>query len=98
MLSTETYTKNIVARIEPVVAALMEERDWFREKLNAQDVITELTRVIQKTLSPEEFAAIADDDLKERCSGIMSVEAFSGFLDDLSPEQLAIFDEAIQRT
>jgi hypothetical protein len=36
-------------------------------------------------------------NLKKRCSGILSVEMLSGLLDDLTPEQIAIFDEAVKR-
>ena len=75
----------------------MEERPLFKEELNAEEMIQHLCNIFQKNLSIEEFNIMEDQDLKKRCSGILSVEMLSGLLDDLTPEQIAIFDEAVKR-
>ena len=97
MLSTELQQESMKTRIEKIVAILMEERPLFKEELNAEEMIQHLCNIFQKNLSVEEFNLMEDQDLKKRCSGILSVEILSGLLDDLTPEQIAIFDEAVKR-
>ena len=97
MLSTDMKQESIIKRIENVVAILMEERPLFKEELNDEEMIQHLCNIFQKNLSIEEFNIMEDQDLKKRCSGILSVEMLSGLLDDLTPEQIAIFDEAVKR-
>ena len=60
-------------------------------------MIQHLCNIFQKNLSIEEFNLMEYQNLKKRCSGILSVEMLSGLLDDLTPEQIAIFDEAVKR-
>jgi hypothetical protein len=42
--------------------------------------------------SPE----IKDDDLIDRTDSILILEAVSGTLNNLTPEQIAVFDEAVE--
>ncbi|MGB5769646.1 MAG: hypothetical protein WBM32_07220 [Crocosphaera sp.] len=97
MLSTDVQRESIIKRIEPVVAILMEERPLFKEELNYPEIVKHLSKLFAENLSFEEFSAISDQSLKKRCSGIMSTELIAGMLDDLTPEEMAIFDEAIKR-
>ncbi|WP_442946733.1 hypothetical protein [Nostoc sp. NZL] len=39
---------------------------------------------------------IKDDDLTDRIDSILILEAVSGTLNDLTPEQIAIFDAAVE--
>jgi hypothetical protein len=40
---------------------------------------------------------MSDQELKKHCSLIMVTEAVAGTLNELTPEQMAIFDEVIKR-
>ncbi|TAE57351.1 MAG: hypothetical protein EAZ76_08470 [Nostocales cyanobacterium] len=84
-------------RIEKVVNILMEERPLFKEELNADEMVQELCDLFQKNLPIEEFNSMDDQELKKHCSAIMVTEAVAGTLNELTPEQLAIFDEMIKR-
>jgi hypothetical protein len=97
MLSTELQQESMFHRIEKIVAILMEERPLFKEELNAKEIIQELCHLFQKNLPIDEFNNMQDQDLKARCSGIMVTEAVAGTLNELTPEQIAIFDEMIKR-
>jgi hypothetical protein len=97
MLLTENQQEYMKTRIEKVVNILMEERPLFQEELNADEMVQELCDLFQKNLPIEEFNSMDDQDLKARCSGIMVTEAVAGTLNELTPEQLAIFDEMIKR-
>ncbi len=50
-----------------------------------------------ENLTFEEFKSMLDEDLKKRCSGILSIKVLSKIGEELTPEQMAIFDEAIRR-
>ncbi|MGI2903896.1 hypothetical protein [Tolypothrix sp. VBCCA 56010] len=45
--------------------------------------------------SPEEMKAIPDNELSRIIKKILTLEAVSGTLNDLTPEQIKIFDEAV---
>ncbi len=97
MLSTDLQRESIIKRIEPVITILMEEQSLFKEELNYSEMVQHLSKLFAENLSFEEFIAISDESLKKRCSGIMSTELIAGMLNDLTPEEMAIFDEAIKR-
>ena len=49
-----------------------------------------------ENFSSEEMNAISDNELTGRIRKIMILEAVSGTLNDLTPEQLKIFDAAVE--
>ncbi len=97
MLSTDVQRELMIKRIEPVITILMEERPLFKEKLNSSEILQELVQLFTENLPFEEFDSLSDKDLKKHCSIIMVTEAVSGTLNELTPEQMTIFDEAIKR-
>ncbi|MDJ1172101.1 MULTISPECIES: hypothetical protein [Roseofilum] len=97
MLSTELRQESIVKRIGDVVSILMEERPLFQEDLNDSEMIQLLVKLAQDNLSFEEFDSMPDAELKEHCSFVMATELLSKIGQDFTPEQMAIFDEAIKR-
>jgi hypothetical protein len=97
MLTNTIDREIMLKRIEKTVAILMEERPLFREELNQADMNEHLFKLYQKNLPIDEFNSMTDQELKENCSFILSTEMMSGMLKELTPDQLAIFDEAIKR-
>jgi len=97
MLSTDMMKQSMTQRIEQVVSILMEERPLFKEKLNQSEMIEELFKLFQENLPFETFNTMSDQELKKHCSLIMVTEAVAGTLNELTPEQMAIFDEIIKR-
>ena len=97
MLSTELQQESMLKRIEKIVDILMEERPLFKEELNPTEMIELLCKLFENNLPIEEFNSMEDQELKNRCSGIMVTEAVAGTLNELTPEEIAIFDEMIKR-
>ncbi|MFN6154317.1 hypothetical protein [Anabaena sp. AL09] len=97
MLSTELQQESMINRIEKIVAILMEERPLFKEELNPTEMVELLSTLFETNLPIEEFNTMSDQELKKHCSCIMVTEAVAGTLNELTPEQMAIFDEAIKR-
>ena len=89
--------ESMLKRIEQVVAALMEERPLFKEDLNYAEMVKLLVKIAQENLTNEQFNNMSNDKLKENCSFVMTTEILSKIGQDFTPEQMAIFDEAIKR-
>ena len=97
MLSTNPKQELVVKRIENIVSILMEERPLFKDELNYSEIVQHLARLFKENLPFEQFNVMSDQELKNHCSSIMSTELLAGILDDLTPEEMTIFDEAIKR-
>jgi hypothetical protein len=97
MLLTDNKQQSMVKRIENIVSILMEERPLFKEDLDYNKIVEDLVKRLQKRLSFEQFNAMSDDELKEYSSGIMAIELLGKIGEAFTPEQMAIFEDAIKR-
>jgi hypothetical protein len=97
MLSTDIRQELMLKRIEELVSILMEEDALFKEDLDYLEMVQHLVKVFQRNLPFEEFNALSDAELKDICSGIMSVRLLGKIGEDFTPEQMAIFEDAIKR-
>jgi hypothetical protein len=59
--------------------------------------VAHLAEVFEKALSLDEFNNISEESLKNRCSGVMSLQLLVKIGESFTPEQMAIFDDAIKR-
>ena len=97
MLSSDVTQKSMIQRIDQVVAILMEERPLFQENLDYTETVNHLVQGFQQNLPLEEFNTMSEAELKENCSFIMATKILSKIGQELTPEQMDIFDEAIKR-
>lgn len=84
-----------LVRISQIVENLINSNKFYQEKLNKHEVIPDLVNLF-KQISLEEFAVIEDEDLTHRIDRILVTDAVSGTLNDLTPEQMKMFDEAVE--
>jgi GTPase Era involved in 16S rRNA processing len=89
------YTQELTNRISPIVESLFKGSSFYMVRLKKQERIEHLVNLFAK-FSPEEFRAIPDDELTRRIDKLLVLEAVSGTLNDLTPEQIKIFDEAVE--
>jgi hypothetical protein len=97
MVSTNIQQESIINRIERVVAILMEENPIFKEDLNYTEIVKHILKIVQENLTPDKFNNMSDEKLKDNCSFVMSTEVLGKIGEELTPEQMTIFDEAIKR-
>lgn len=97
MLSTQMEQESVIKRVERVVSISMEENPIFKEDLDYAAIVHDLVKIFEKTLSFDEFNHISDASLKKRCDGIMAVRILAKISEDFTPEQMAIFEDAIKR-
>ncbi|OQX16449.1 MAG: hypothetical protein BWK80_40180 [Desulfobacteraceae bacterium IS3] len=96
-ISEDTISKKEIYRfrVRKIVDRLLQESPVFQEELNRDDVIESLTDEMQK-FSFEEFLMIDDNDLKGRIGRMIAVDMLSKLIDDFTPEQKRIFNEAVE--
>lgn len=97
MLSTNIRQESIAKRVEQVVSILMKENSILKKDLNHSEIVKHLVELFEINLPFEEFNTMSEVELKDHCSGIMSIELLGKIGDDFTPEQMAAFDEAIKR-
>ena len=85
-----------IARISEIVGKLLEANSLYKERLDKEAMIQHLAIFVDK-FSPEYVKSIPDDDLTNRIDSILVIEAVSGTLNDLTPEQIKMYDEAVER-
>jgi len=90
-----TLTTDRSTRISKIVETLFRNREFLRDRLD-QAKATQETIDLFGDFSPEELQGISDDDLTDRINNILIVDAVSGTLNDLTPEQIRMFDEAVE--
>ncbi|MBE9232011.1 hypothetical protein IQ231_09995 [Cuspidothrix issatschenkoi LEGE 03284] len=90
------YQQELTERISHVVDKLFRGSSFYMVKLDQYEM-TEMLIELFSRFSPEEMRAIKEHDLTKRISKILTLEAVAGTLNDLTPEEIAIFDAAVAR-
>lgn len=85
-----------IARISKIVDNLIKGNSLYQERLDKQERIQHLIGLLDK-FSPDFINAISDNELANRVDSILVIEAVSGTLNDLTPEQIEMFDAAVKR-
>jgi len=85
----------LINRIKPIVEKLIKENSLYQVKLKKDEMVKKMVDLFGEFTS-EEFQAISDNDLIKRIDSILVIEAVSGTLNDLTPEEIAIYDEAVE--
>ena len=97
LISVKQKQETMLTRIERIVTDLMLSDQWLQENLNQSETVKDLCNIVQNNLTEEQFHNQSDEELREAFDRIMAAEIAGKMLDDLTPEQIAIFDEAIKR-
>jgi hypothetical protein len=82
-------------RIKPIVEKLIKSSSLYQVKLKKDEMVKMLVDLFA-SFSEEEFRAISENELIRRIQKLLTLEAVSGTLNDLTPEQIAIYDEAVE--
>ncbi|GAA6615462.1 hypothetical protein [Scytonema sp. NUACC26] len=93
----EVYSERNVAivRISMIIEKLIEDKSLYREKLDKEGMIQHLAKFVDK-FSPEYVKSLPDDELINIIDSILVIEAVAGTLNDLTPEQVKMYDEAVE--
>ncbi|MEA5598772.1 hypothetical protein [Rivularia sp. UHCC 0363] len=95
MQEVKSQNPELENRIRPIVEKLIKSSSLYQVKLKKQEMIKMLVNLFA-SFSEEEFRAIPENELIRRIDKLLVLEAVSGTLNDLTPEQIAIYDEAVE--
>lgn len=90
--STEEGVRSLISKI---VDKLIEDREIFK-KLDKTKLIEFFSSLTEKMPS-EQGMSVTDDELTTRIEKIMLIEATTGILNELNPEQTESFEAATKR-
>lgn len=85
-----------LSHIGQIVKNLIQGNHLYQERLNTDEMIQLMVNLFNR-FSTEELKAITNDDLVKRIDSILVLEAVSGTLNDLTPEQIKMYEEAVER-
>jgi hypothetical protein len=84
-------------RIAAIVEDAFESNPLYQESLNKQHITEKIYNLFTQPDSGDDIETITQDDLANRINQILVVEAMTGLLNDFTPEEMKIFDEAVKR-
>ncbi|MEH2184173.1 hypothetical protein [Nostoc sp.] len=96
MQEVSSYHQELINRILPIVENLFKGNSLYEIKLNQLEMSQMLVELFGQ-FSREEMRKIKDDDLIDRIDSILIFEAVSGTLNDLTLEQIKMYDETVKR-
>jgi hypothetical protein len=95
MYDISSYKHELINRISSIVEKLFQTNSLYQVKLDKDEMLEMLISLFGK-FSPEKMRAITDKELTKRIDKILVLEAVSGTLNDLTPEEIEIFDAAVE--
>lgn len=100
MQTTSTLAESQNIRIANFVQKLMPTDSIFQESLNQAEMIEIVINMFTNEIPEEKrkpVELIEDAELEKIIYNVMILESVAGTLNDLTPEEMAIFDETVKR-
>ncbi len=85
--------KEILSRISKIVDELAEQPHF--KKVDKPNLMKRLAALVEKY--PEHVLSLTDDEFAQRIEKMMVIELVAGMLQELTPEEMESFDEAVKR-
>jgi len=95
MVKVAIEKEDAIASISEMTEKLIASESFYQERLDRDETSERMIEVFDE-FSTEELKEIGDEDLRERIDSILTLYAVSGTLNDLTPEELEIFDAAVE--
>lgn len=96
-MSTPSLKTQALCRVSQIADKVFEEKEVYRRRVDRADFLgIYATLMDERKLSPEDLLSITEAELTRRIRQTMVWEAMAGLLDDLTPEQIRIFDAVVE--
>lgn len=95
--STSPLAESQKIRLANCVQKLMPTRSIFQERLNEAEMIEIAIDMFEPNAKLRSVEDIDDRELEEIIYDVMILKSVAGTLNDLTPEEMAIFDDAVKR-
>jgi hypothetical protein len=83
-------------KLTEIVKTLIDNNPLYQENLDREKMIEVINRNFDPIAVPD-VNNISQGELRKRIKSILSLHLVSGMLNDLTPEQMQIFDESVKR-
>lgn len=83
-------------KLTQIVETLIDNNPIYKENLDVQEMIEVINQTFDPVAVPD-MNTISEEELTKRIKSILSLHLVSGMLNDLTPEQMQIFDESVKR-
>lgn len=81
-------------RLNPLVTQLLKTDEIYGQEFEQNEILQDMISEMEY-IPPEQFLAITNNELTERLDRLMALELVYGLLDDLTSDEMELFDEAI---
>ena len=98
--STSTLKESQQIRLANFVKKLMPAQSMFQESLKEDEMISIVINMFTDEIPEDKrrpVESIDDRELEKIIYDVMVLESVSGMLNDLTPEEMAKFDDAVKR-
>ena len=96
MLQASDMTQSVQARITQVIEKLQQSHPVFQE-LDRSQLADEYTSSFLQQWQPQQVLDFSEAELTDVIQDFMALDNMAGLLNDLTPEQVQQFDEAVKR-
>ena len=83
-------------KLTEIVKTLIDNNPLYQENLDKEKMLEVINRTFDPVAVPD-VNSISEEELTKRIKSILSLHLVSGMLNDLTPEQMQIFDESVKR-
>ena len=83
-------------KLTQIVQTLIDNNPIYKENLDLQEMIEVINQTFDPVAVPD-LNSISEEELTRRIKSILSLHLVSGMLNDFTPEEMKIFDEAVKR-
>ena len=83
-------------KLTEIVKTLIDNNPLYQENLDKEKMLEVINRTFDPVAVPD-VNSISEEELMKRIKSILSLHLVSGMLNDLTPEQMQIFDESVKR-
>jgi hypothetical protein len=95
-MSAASLKDTALDRISQVVDQVFEVSEVYREELGKTELIQIYSDLMDNGFPPENLISITEADLTQRVKQLMAMELLGTLLEGLTPEEIRIFNEAVE--
>ena len=95
-MSVESLKNTALNRISKIVDQTFEESEVYREEINKGEFMQHIGKQFNNGLSPEKVISISSERLTRIVRQHMAYELLGTLLNGLTPEEIQIFNEAVE--
>ena len=95
MIQVSDKKETLLLRISPIVDGLLQSEHKYQEKFSYEEIMKVFSDLLEE-VGAEEIINLKQEELTNRIKRVMAIEAMAGMLNDLTPEQIELFDAAVE--